>query len=87
MIATHATGWSGIAALQIAPALRNKYYICFCLFLILNGLIHDFYVVVRRFNPIAGGYINIRAALREFPKPQLTKPLAGTTPETETDVV
>lgn len=41
MIATHATGWSGLAAIRIAPALHTRYYIWFCLFLILNGLIHD----------------------------------------------
>jgi hypothetical protein len=87
MLATHATGWSGLAAIRIAPALRNKYYVWFCLFLILNGLIHDFYVVVRRLNPIAVGYIGIRAALREFPKPPLAKPVDGPPPETESDVV
>jgi hypothetical protein len=87
MIATHATGWSGLAAIRLAPALRNKYYVWFCLFLILNGLLHDFYVVVRRFNPIAGGYINIRAALREFPKPPLAKPADGHPPEGEPDVM
>jgi hypothetical protein len=87
MIATHATGWSGLAAIRIAPALRTKYYVWFCLFLILNGLIHDFYVVIRRFNPIAGGYISIRAALREFPKPPLAKPTEGFIPDTEADAV
>jgi hypothetical protein len=87
MIATHATGWSGLAAIQIAPALRNKHYVLFCLFLILNGLIHDFYVVVRRFNPIAGGYISIRAILREFPQPPRAKSADGPPPEPEPDLV
>jgi hypothetical protein len=69
MVASHATGWAGFAATRFAPALRNKYYVVFCLFLILQGFLHDYYVVQRRYDPRAAGLANIRAVLREFPEP------------------
>jgi len=67
-IAFHATGWAGLAATRFAPRLQNKYYFFFCLFLILNGLLHDYYVVLRRVDPRFAGYASIRAILREFAK-------------------
>jgi hypothetical protein len=68
MIATHATGWSGLAAARIAPALQNRYYLGFCIFLVLTGLLNNYYVVVSRNDPHVAGYINVRALLREFRK-------------------
>jgi hypothetical protein len=74
MIASHACGWSGLAAILLAPALRNGYYFTFSLFLILSGLIHDFYLIQRNFDPTSAGYVNVRATLRAFPKPPAQKP-------------
>jgi hypothetical protein len=81
MIALHATGWAGIAAIRLAPQLRNKYYFLFCLFLILNGVLHDYYVVWRRSDPRVAGYANIRAILREFPKTLAERSPATNPPE------
>jgi hypothetical protein len=64
MIAIHATGWAGIYAARIAPSLRNRYYLPFCTFLVLNGLIHDYYVVKARVEPEVSGYANLRAVLK-----------------------
>jgi len=66
IIACHATGWAGLVAARIAPVLRNKFYIGFCLFLILNGLLHAYYLVQRKVDPRLAGNLNIRAVLREF---------------------
>jgi hypothetical protein len=63
-----ATGWAGIAATRLAPAFSTKHFYYFCLFLIVNGLIHDWFVVRRLADPRASGYINVRAVLRELRK-------------------
>lgn len=68
LIACHATGWAGLVATRFAPALRNRYYIGFCVFLILNGLLHDYYVAMHRIDPRINPGMAIRAVLREFPK-------------------
>jgi hypothetical protein len=47
MVATQATGWSGLAALRFVPKLHTSYFILFCEFLILVGLFHDLGVVQR----------------------------------------
>ncbi|SRR6266849_2776327 len=67
LIACHATGWAGLTATRFAPVLRDRYYIGFCLFLILNGLLHAYYVVRRKFDPRIAGHLPIRGILREFP--------------------
>ena len=69
MITTHAIGWAGIAATRIEPALRSKYYLAFCLFLIINGLLHDWFVVRRRMNPLGVASIHINAVVREMRDP------------------
>jgi hypothetical protein len=68
MIAIHACGWAGLVATRLAPVLRNRYYVGFCLLLILNGLMHAYYVVQGRFDPRYAGGLVIRAVLREFGK-------------------
>lgn len=67
LIAAHAIGWAGLAATLMASSLWNKYYVGFSLFLILNGLLNDYYATKRRVDPCANGYLAIRAILREFP--------------------
>ncbi len=66
VIALEATGWAGLAATRLAPALRTKYYLYFIAFLILVGLLHDFHVAFRNVDPRASGYTNVRAVLREL---------------------
>jgi len=66
MVATEATGWAGLMATRIAPALRNRYYFYFVGFLIGMGLIHDLYVARRKVDPRMSSYAHIRAVLREL---------------------
>jgi hypothetical protein len=66
LIALEATGWAGLAATRIAPALKTKYYFYFCAFLILNGLFHDFYTIRFNTDVRAIPYLRIRAILREL---------------------
>lgn len=61
-----ATGWAGLAATRLAPALRTKYYFSFSALLIVAGLLHDFYYAKRRYDPRYFGYMNIVAVLREL---------------------
>ena len=68
LIACHATGWAGLLATRIAPILRNKYYLLFCVFLIFNGLLHAYYVAKRKYDPRFAGLLSIRGLLREFPR-------------------
>ena len=66
MIVCEATGWCGVAATLFAPPLKNKYYLAFCVFLIVSGLVHAFYTVKRLNNPRIFGFLKIRALLREL---------------------
>jgi hypothetical protein len=68
MIATHATGWCGLAATRLAPSLNNRYYLSFSLLMIVVGLLHDFYLARSVKNPVLSGIMNIRGLLREFGK-------------------
>ncbi len=61
-----ATGWAGIAAIRLVPSFDTKHFYYFCLFLVVNGLIHDWFVVRRMTDPRASGYRNVRAVLREL---------------------
>ena len=66
VMASHATGWCGLAAIQLAPALYNRYYLAYCLLMVGIGLHNDFHVAIRRNEPEAIAYTNIRALLREY---------------------
>jgi hypothetical protein len=77
MIASHATGWSGLVATRLASTLSNRYYLSFCVLLIVSGLFHDFYVTRYMNNPITRGLANIRGMLREFRKPLQPHPPKG----------
>lgn len=68
MVACHAAGWCGLAAVHFAPALTSRWYLAFSSLLIASGLISDYYDTRRRTTPEGRGYINVRALLREFPK-------------------
>lgn len=64
LVASHAMGWAGLSASRIAPVLKNEYFLVFCIFLIVNGLLHHYYVVKRRVDPKISGTLAIRATLR-----------------------
>lgn len=70
MIASHATGWSALAASRFAPALRTRWFYLFAFLLIGTGLIHDLTVADNKLNPLAAGTLHLRALMREFPKPE-----------------
>jgi hypothetical protein len=68
MIALQATGLCGLVAIRLAPALRNGFYVAFCVFLFCVGLIHSVDVARRRIDPLYFFYARTRALLREYPK-------------------
>jgi hypothetical protein len=70
MVATHATGWCGIVATLLASTLKNRYYLSFSILMIVNGLLHDFYLARSIYHPNMRGLANIRGMLREFRKPR-----------------
>ncbi|MGC0779024.1 MAG: hypothetical protein WCD68_17625, partial [Candidatus Acidiferrum sp.] len=47
MIASEATGWCGLVATLLAPALGNRYYLALCLLFILLGVHNDYWVALR----------------------------------------
>jgi hypothetical protein len=64
LVACHAMGWAGLCACSLAPALKNEYFVVFCIFLIVNGLLHDYYLVKRRVDPKISGTLAIRSILK-----------------------
>jgi hypothetical protein len=68
ILASHAAGWCGIAAIHFAPALADRWYVGFSLLLIVNGLIYNYYDSKRRGTPEGRAYMNLRALLRQFPQ-------------------
>ena len=65
IIAAAATGWAGLMAACFAPALRNRYYLGFAIFMILFGLLHDWYVIESFQDPLSFGILKLRFLLRE----------------------
>ncbi len=76
MVATHAAGWCGIVATLFASTLKNRYYLSFSILMIVNGLLHDFYLARGMYHPTMRGLANIRGMLREFRKPWPNDPKA-----------
>jgi hypothetical protein len=66
VIASHATGWAGLAALRFSPMLRSRYYVGFCIVLMVYGLLHDWEVARRLNNPVTVGLLKLRSLLREL---------------------
>lgn len=75
MIASEATGWCGLVATLLAPALGNRYYLALCVLFILLGVHHDYWVALRRTNPAAIASRQIRVLLREYEKDREAKPV------------
>jgi hypothetical protein len=65
VLTSQATGWSGMAAAYFAPTLRNRYFMPFCGFLILYGVLHNISVIARWNN--ANWLIALRSVLAEIP--------------------
>jgi hypothetical protein len=66
VIASHATGWAGLAALRFSPMLRSRYYVGFCIVLMVYVLLHDWEVARRLNNPVTVGLLKLRSLLREL---------------------
>lgn len=81
MIASEATGWCGLVASLLAPALRNRYYLALCALLILTGLHNDYFVAGRRTDPVSLAMGRTRALLREYEKDRGAKPQSQKPPE------
>lgn len=81
MIASEATGWCGLVAATLAPALRNRYYIALAVIFLLTGLHNDYYVAGWRTDPVATAASKSRAILREYEKDRRTMPEGKEKPE------
>ena len=66
MLATHALGWGGLVAIRLAPALANRSYIIFCVFMIVIGLLYEWWLIRSIHDPYVTGLLKVRAALREL---------------------
>ncbi len=73
VVASEATGWCGIVALFIAPPLKNRYYLGFSLFLVLYGLLQDWWVATYWNNPVTSGMIHLHAVLVELKEARIDK--------------
>jgi len=82
-VTLHATGWSALASLYFAPALRTSWFYIFIVFLIGIGLLNAIGVTRRWWNPMIGDLLRLRAVLREFPK--LGTPAASESPKEKTE--
>src|SRR5258708_34613853 len=68
LVASHALGWSGIAAAWSAPRRVNRYYIGFNLFLIVIGMLYQWQVIRSLNNQYLLGLLRVRALFRELRK-------------------
>jgi hypothetical protein len=83
VVASHATGWCGIAATHFSPALNTGYYVRFSLLLILCGVIHDWYVAKWRHDPILSGIVRVRLVLDELREGTSDRDLPGSSNGTD----
>jgi hypothetical protein len=81
MMALHATGWSGVVATVLAPALWNRYYLALCALLIVLATHSDHYVALRNTLPEGVTGIRLRSLLREFDRQLPPEPKAKNPPE------
>jgi len=65
-VSLHATGWGGLAAAYLAPALRTPSFVGFSLFLIGFGLLHDYRLAGRFYDPVSGWMLKLRRTLDEL---------------------
>ncbi len=65
---TQATGWGGLAAAYVAPDLRTRPYFVFSIFLILYGIVSDWFVMRRWNDPVASWLIGLRSVLADIPQ-------------------
>jgi hypothetical protein len=63
---THASGWAGVIASCLAPALRNRYYLSLCAVFIIYGVLHDKWVAKRLSDPVFGEVAMLRSILKQL---------------------
>lgn len=66
MVASHALGWSGLAAIRFAPSLANRSYIAFNLFMIAIGILYELWLTRGENDDYVFGLLRVRALLREI---------------------
>jgi len=68
VMAAQATGWSALAAAYVAPALRNRPYFVFSLFLVVYGILAEWNLVRWWNHPASRSLVMLRTTLDEIPK-------------------
>jgi hypothetical protein len=66
IVAAHATGWSGLAAMHYTPKLHEGYFLGFCWFSIVYGFLHDWSVARRLSTPRITWQIGLRRTMEEL---------------------
>lgn len=68
VMSLHAVGWSGLAAIYVAPELKMLPYMGLCLFLVGFGLLNDNSIASRVTHPVDSWLIGVRRAIGELKK-------------------
>lgn len=81
VVASEATGWCGLVAARLSPALRNRYYLGFSLLLVLYGLWADWLIASRVHNLTTNAFIRLHGVLRELKEVRMKNRGTEKTPE------
>jgi hypothetical protein len=68
MVATHALGWGGLAAIRFAPSLANRNYLVFSVFMIIIGVFYDWEMIRSANNSLVSALLKLRGLLRALEK-------------------
>jgi len=80
MLTSEAMGWCGLGAIPLSHGLWNRYYVAWCLILIIAGLFHDWWFAEGFTSARLFGIAKNRAILRELRaardsiQPQVVRP-------------
>lgn len=77
MVASHALGWSGLAAIRFAPSLATRNYVAFNLFMIAIGILYEWWLIRGMNDGYVFGLLRVQALLREIRVRELRKSRGG----------
>jgi len=82
-LATHATGWSGLAVAYFAPTLRIPIFLGFSSFMIFVGILTDWMIAEWLVGHGGGWVLGVSAILQEMPRAALEQDVQKHTDETK----
>jgi hypothetical protein len=66
VLAAAATGWIGLMAAVVAPALRNRFYLSFSILLVFYGFLSTLRIARNLTNPVTWQAVKLDAMLSEL---------------------